>query len=615
MVLFKKGLALIFALLSIFSVVAAEKVSFTVDAPMVVSVDGAFRVVFELNAKPDSDSFVQPKFDEAFEVVAGPSVSQGSSVQIINGEMTKSVSYAITYILLPQKAGTFSIGSAVIGVGGKSYSTKPTAVEVRDGGQSSSASSQQQQQRQSESRESAADNTIEKDDLMLRLELSSRSVYKGQAVRAILKLYNRVRLADYGLTKKPAFNGFWSQEVDIERGPYRETLNNKVYEAYNIAEFLLFPQKDGTIVIDPAEVTVVVHVVMQSNQAQNPFFGGGFETIPVKKVLTTPKTKIEVKPLPAGAPASFAGAVGRYTLSSKLSSTEVVANSAITLQLTVSGTGNLKFISAPKLSLPESFDLYEVKSEESIQNKASGSVGYRRFDYTIIVRAEGIYDIKPVEFSYFDVDKGEYVTLLTDPMKINVLPDGSEASALPQVTLPGVKREDVRLLGEDIRFIKLGKPNLLVTAMPLALSSTYWIVVLSILVIGVVAYYVIRKRIQDNRNVVLVKGRRASKVAIKRFRIAEKYMREQDRRAFYEEMLRALWGYLGDKFNIPVADLTRDLVRAELSRRGASTEAEQVIAVIARCEEAQYSPAATTEMNSLYEEGVDVISKIEKIAK
>jgi hypothetical protein len=307
--------------------------------------------------------------------------------------------------------------------------------------------------------------------------------------------------------------------------------------------------------------------------------------------------------------------VGRYNLSSKLSSTEVVANSAITLQLTVSGTGNLKFISAPKLSLPESFDLYEVKSEESIQNKASGSVGYRRFDYPIIVRAEGIYDIMPVEFSYFDVDKGEYVTLLTDPMKINVLPDGSEASALPQVTLPGVKREDVRLLGEDIRFIKLGKPNLLVTAMPLALSSTYWIVVLSILVIGVVAYYVIRKRIQDNRNVVLVKGRRASKVAIKRFRIAEKYMREQDRRAFYEEMLRALWGYLGDKFNIPVADLTRDLVRAELSRRGASTEAEQVIAVIARCEEAQYSPAATTEMNSLYEEGVDVISKIEKIAK
>ena len=194
------------------------------------------------------------------------------------------------------------------------------------------------------------------------------------------------------------------------------------------------------------------------------------------------------------------------------------------------------------------------------------------------------------------------------------MPDKSAATQ-QQVVSSGIKREDVRLLGEDIRFIKLGAPALRTVVAPFALSPLYWLILVLMLVVAVVAYFVVRKHIRDRRNVVLVKGKRANKMAVKRFRIAEKYMREQDRRAFYEEMLRALWGYLGDKFNIPVADLTREVVRAELSRRGASAEAEGVIAVIARCEEAQYSPQATADMKDIYEEGVDAISKIESAIK
>ena len=254
-----------------------------------------------------------------------------------------------------------------------------------------------------------------------------------------------------------------------------------------------------------------------------------------------------------------------------------------------------------------------MKSEEKIETNASGSVGYRRFDYPFIVRAEGDYEIAPVEFSYFDLDKKKYITLSTLPLKMVVTPD-QNATAQPQQTV-GIKREDVRLLGEDIRFIKLGAPALRSVVAPLALSPIYWAAIVAMLLVAVVAYFIIRKHISDNRNVVLVKGKRANKMAIKRFRIAEKYMREQDRRAFYEEMLRGLWGYLGDKFNIPVADLTREVVRAELSRRGASAEAENIVAVIARCEEAQYSPSSSGEMNDIYEEGVDAVSKIESAIK
>jgi hypothetical protein len=300
-------------------------------------------------------------------------------------------------------------------------------------------------------------------------------------------------------------------------------------------------------------------------------------------------------------------------MSHRLSSAEVTANSAVTLQLTISGTGNLNFISAPTLSLPSSFELYDVKSEEKIENKPSGSVGYRRFDYPFIVRAEGDYEIEPVEFTYFDLEKKSYVTLTTPPLNMVVLPDVN-ATTQQQVAV-GVKREDVRLLGEDIRFIKLGSPALRSVVAPFVLSPLYWLIVILMSVVAIVAYFVVRKYIQDNRNVVLVKGKRANKVAIKRFRIAEKYMREGDRRAFYEEMLRGLWGYLGDKFNIPVADLTREVVRAELSKRGALAEAENIVAVIARCEEAQYSPATTVEMKNIYEEGVDAISKIESAIK
>lgn len=609
--LFKKVIVFIFALCSVF-VLRAEEVSFTLNAPMIASVGEAFRIEFELNAKPDSDSFVPPSF-ENFDVVAGPSVSQGSSVQIINGEMTKSVSYAITYVLIPQKAGTFAIAPATIGVKKKSYTTQRTMIEVRDGAQGGGSAQQGGGRNQSESAESRANRTIEKDDLLLRLELSKKSAYKGEPIRAILKLYSRANIAGSESSKMPAFNGFWSQQMDIEQGPFRETLNGKVYEAYNIAEYLLYPQQSGTLTIEPAELTVVAQVVVQSNRGFDPFFGGGHEVYNVRRALKTPKVQVQVKEFPAGAPASFAGAVGRYNISHRLSSTEVAANSAVTLQLTISGTGNLNFISAPTLSLPTSFELYDVKSEENLQNSASGSRGYRRFDYPFIVRAEGDYEIAPVEFTYFDLEKKKYITLATPPLRLVVTPDKNIATQ--QQVAVGVKREDVRLLGEDIRFIKLGSPALRSVVTPFILSPLYWLVVALMLVVVVVVYFVVRKHIRDSHNVVLVKGKRANKMAIRRFRIAEKYMREQDRRAFYEEMLRALWGYLGDKFNIPVADLTREVVREELSKRGATNEAESVIAVIARCEEAQYSPMATAEMKDIYEEGIDAISKIESAIK
>ena len=584
-------------MLTVVSVRAAGKISFTVEAPMIAAVGQPIRVEYKINAKPDNGTFEAPQF-ENFDYMAGPSTSQSSSTSIINGKTTSSVSYGYTYVIVPQKEGTFTIGAASVSVGGTKHTSNTTVIEVRG-----------------ESQSSAQGATVNKEDLLLRLELSKKSAYKGEPISATLKLCTRVNFAVQEYPKMPAFNGFWSQQLKVDQGPFRETINNKAYDVYNITEYILYPQQGGELVIEPIEMTAVALVQVESDKGYNPFYGGGYETLQIPRKLKTPEIKIKVKEFPAGAPASFAGAVGRYTMSHELSSTELSANASATLQLTISGVGNLNFVSAPTLSLPASFELYDIKNEEKLQNTASGSKGYRRFDYPFIVRAEGEYEIAPVEFTYFDLDKQKYETLSTGPLKIVVTPDkGAVVQPQATITTPTVKREDVQQLAEDIRYIKQTTALRSVVA-PLVLSSTYWTMILILLLIAVLVYMMVRKRIRDNSDEVLVKGRRANRVAVKRFRVAAKYMGEENSGAFYKEMLSGLWGYMSDKFNIPVADLKREVVREELQKRGAVAEAEAVIAVIARCEEAQYSPVASSEMKSIYDEGVEAVSKIEKVAK
>ncbi len=595
---------------------ADEKVTFETNAPMLVSTGEAFRVEFALNAKPDDNSFAPPPFD-GFDVLAGPAVSSGSSIRIINGEMSKSINYTITYVLLPQKSGDFRIGAAEAKVKGETYRTRETIVEVRDnsaGDPSGAEQSTDRQQNDEASLENRAGSQIGKDDLMLRLTLSRRNVYKGEPIRATLKLYSRVNVVGSEGAKMPAFNGFWTQQLETEQGPFRETVGGKVYETYNIAEYLLYPQQNGTLHIEPAELTVVVQVVVQSTRGFDPFFGGGHEIYNLRRELKTPEATVAVKDFPAGAPASFTGAVGKYTMEAKISTDRLEANSAATATVKISGAGNLNFLQAPKLDLPTSFELYDVKSSESLRTAASGSTGYRQFEYPFIARAEGDYTIPPIEFTYFNPETEKYTTLSSQPFAISITPDRNGGSASQGVATVA-KKEDVRLLGNDIRFIKLGNPYLKSHVAPFILSPLYFIIAAAIAIIFAAIYFAMRKHIRDSRNTALVKGRRANKVAVQRFRTAAKYMKEPNRHAFYEEMLRALWGYLSDRFNIPVADLTKESVREELTRRGAHDEARRITEIISECEEAQYSPSASVRMDEVYAEGIDIISRIESAIK
>lgn len=607
---FRHILLTLFATLSVAIAWADGAVTFEVNTPLIVSTGEMFRVEFIItNGKPDSDTFVAPDF-AGLDVLAGPTTSQARSYQNINGVASHTSTFTITYVVTAQNAGNLTIGSASVEVDGKSYKTKATPIEVVE-------QSRKQEQEAAAQQGSAVNNQIAQDDILLRLNLSRSAVYKGEPIRASLTLYTRAGIAGFEDVKLPSFNGFWSQELPTDNyQAKRETLDGKVYDSQIIKEWLLYPQQSGTLSIEPADITAVAQVVMRTNRNFDPFFGGGAEVYNVKRKLTTGQVNVAVKDLPAGAPASFNGAVGKFTMSATQPSTQLKANSAATYIVKISGTGNLTFLQTPKLTLPSSFELYNVRQTESIQTSVNGTSGYKQFEYPFIARAEGEYDIEPIEFTFFSPEKEGYVTLSTDALKVNVAPDGSAGAVTPQQIITGTSKEGVRQLGSDIRFIKLGKAQLSSSVAPLMMSSTYFMLLALIVVLFVGLYLLLGKMIKDSKNTVLLRNRRANKVAVQRFRQAEKYMREMNRHAFYEEMLRALWGYMSDKLNIPVSNLTKEGIREELQRRGCpQQDAQHFTEIITRCDEAQYSPAEWVQMNDVYAEGVRIISRIEQAIK
>lgn len=608
---FFKHITLTFAAIVLWATALADgTTTFEVNTPMMVAAGEMFRVEFTLtNGDAENDSFKAPDFG-GLDVLAGPVVSTGRSMHIVNGNRTTTTSMSISYTVVAQKEGNITIGAAEITSDGKVYKTKPTPIEV--------VKQDTRQQEAATSQGTTVQNQLAEDDILLRMNLSRSSVYKGEPIRASLTLYTRANIAGFENVKLPSFNGFWSQELPTDNyQAQRVNENGKIYNSQIIKEYLLYPQQAGEITIESTDLTAIAQVVVRNNRNFDPFFGGGNEVYNVRRPLSTGKITLSVKELPAGAPASFKGAVGSFDLTSTPPATELKANSAATYTVRISGTGNFSFIQAPTLSLPTSFEQYNVRNTESIRSTTAGMTGYRQFEFPFIARAEGEYTIVPVEFTYFNPERGEYITLSTNPIEMKIAPDASAgANQAPQVVTATNSKEDVQQLGSDIRFIKLGAPVLRASTTPLMFSSTYFLFIVLIVALYVVAYFTLRRRIRDSKNSVLVRNRRANKVAVQRFRAAEKFMRDGNRHAFFEEMLRALWGYIGDKLNIPVADLTKESIREELQRRGVDTkQAQHFTDIITRCDEAQYSPAESVQMNDVYADGVNIISHIESKIK
>lgn len=591
------------------------QVSFKAEAPLLVSTTERIQVKFSVNKEPDGDNtFKYPSFG-GFTVIAGPAVSTGMEMQWVNGHQTTNYSRTYTFLLVPNAAGKFKIDSASIDVEGKTYKTQPLLIEVIDeGAPHSGKPSQQQQQHSAQRVEKSAEASVGRDDIFLVLNISDKDVYKGEAVRATLMLYTRVGYPDIQSFNMPTFNDFWTQELPARGEQSRAEHNGRIYETYKLTEHIIAPQRTGKLTISPAELNVGVRVVTQSNSGS--IFHSGRQVQYVNRVLRSAPVTINVKDFPSNAPASFNGAVGKFSMTSKAPESTMSANTSNEITLTISGSGNLKFVTAPTISLPDSFELYDTKVADNVRTSAAGASGSITYTYPFVARAAGEFVIEPLVFTYFDLATKQYKSIATERYVITVTDDGS-AVAKSADSSRGYAEYGGRMkqLDRDIRFIHTDELQLS-TSPIFVLSPAYWLVIVVIIAIFIVVYHLMRRRIRQNRNVVARRMRQADKVAVQRLRLAERSMHEGNRHAFYEEMLRAMWGYISDKFNIPVSNLTKETIREELYRRGVlAADAEQFCQIISRSDEAQYAPSTESDMGEVYADAVAVISKIESIVK
>lgn len=587
-------------------------------APSVVAKGAPFNVEYRIAANPQRIN--APVF-ENFQLV-GSGSSHYTDTRMDGGRRVSETIKAYTYVLVAHEAGNFTIPAASVEVDGKTYTSKPVAIEVVDeGGATTQPGRQGSAQQGGAAQQQGGQAAVSNDDVFIRAIPDKRTVYKGEPVRVIFKLYRRVDIGRVNITKSPALNGFWKRDIQgRNQQPQRENINSKVYVSHVLAEYLLYPTQSGALQIDPMTMDIVIQemVPRTSRSIFDDLMGGFPEVKETSRTISSPAVTVNVNELPANAPASFNGAVGNFTMDSEVPQGSIYVNSPVTYKIKVSGTGNFPLVQAPKVEMPSSFEQYNSKMTENTDVVPGGLAGSRQFEYPFIARAEGDYRVDPVQFSYFNPQSGEYVTLSSRELHLEVLPDTTGVSLLGGQggMMSGLSKEDLKILGRDIRFIKHDSPNLRPKGTVLMCSVWYFGIVGLLIAAFVFLLFYLQRRIRQMRDDALVRGKKANKVVLARLKVADEYMKEGNRRRFHDEMLKALWGYLSDKLNIPVANLTKENVREELLKR--EIPAEQVnryIDLISECEYAQYSPAESSAMQEKYKAAVEVISKFETLIR
>ncbi len=605
-----KRLILILALL--FPAIGLGAQTLRVDAPNLVAADEQFNVTFSVEGEHSVSSF-EWNPGENFKLVWGPQKSTYSSTSIVNGKRSKSVTNSYTYVLMPLRAGTFSLPAAVATVQGKSVSSRSFSIEVVSGSASKPQSGSAQQGQGSRSSAAQGASVISSDDLYMRLIVNKNRAYVGEGITATLKLYQRVNIAGFEDANFPSFNGFWSQE---QQAPSkiefkRESVNGEIFDTAVIRSWNLIPQKAGTFTIDPAELVCLVNV-RASSASSGSIFDSFFQDSyrQVRKRVSTQPVTLHISALPAGAPASFGGGVGRFDLKATLSRDSLKAHEAASLKVVISGNGNLPLLTAPKISFPPDFEVYDVKSSDSGRSRV--------FEYPFIPRSHGDFEIGPVEYSYFDLASGRYVTLNSGVLHMNVARSGEvESGGTPSAGQLVQNRRDVKDIGSDIRFISTKVPSLSGEGRFFVSSVLYKLLFLLMVAAAAVLWYLLRLRAERRADVVGSRNRAATKMARKRLALAGDFLRKDLSTAFYEELHKALLGFISDKFALDANDQSHDIIDGKLSDAGIPEgPRKEFIGLLDACEFARYAPASGhEEMNTHYERAVSVISVIDSSMK
>ncbi|WP_294597143.1 BatD family protein [uncultured Rikenella sp.] len=598
--------------------VSAQEVEFEIQAPLTVANGQQFQIEYSASTTGDLNGaqFAPPTMPDGIEILSGPVRATGVFMSNMGGVSESRQTHTYTYWVRATRAGKITLPAATLTVGNKRYTAKSTVIESLDNGASGGGKPSGSGGAAGETTSSAPKTTVAADDVLLRMEVSKNDVYKGEALVATLRIYTQVEIAGLQQIKYPALNGFWAQEMDVSaQGGERVTVGGKVYLSQVLRRWLLYPQRTGTIEIEQTQLTAVARLVTQMPSTGSPydlFFGGAAQVKEVPTRLSTPVVRIRVKELPQPQPSDFNGAVGQFQLTGVISGDRFPAHSAGSISLRLNGTGNFPLIEAPRIELPVAFEQFDTKMTERLVNTPRGTTGERTYEYPFIARAEGTYEIPAVGFSYFDPVAGRYDRLTTDAFHVEIVRgEGGSGSGLGMVS--GVTKEDLKLLGSDIRFIRMGDPHLVRQGRAFLWSWGWFLAAIALALLFAGLLFYLQRRIRERADIVRVKTRKADKVALRRLKRAKAYLAAGKESPFFEEMLRALWGYMSDKLAISVADLTKDRVRHVLVvERGISDEeAREFLNLISECEFAQYAPAGGVQMDKAYQAALDWIGRFE----
>ena len=601
------------------AIAAWAQPSIRVEVHNIVELQERFNVGFVVEGE-NSPSDFQWEAGEDFTVVWGPQKGSSTSIQIINGKTTRTSQTTYTYILQARKTGTFTLPPATARIKGTQIQSKAVQIQVvgsgsssGSGGSSQSSSQQGQQQTQEQSQQASRGDS----DIFMRLSLSRNSVVVGEPVTATLKIYHRANLAGFENAKFPSFKGFWSQEVEAPSNIefQREQVDGVMYNSAVLRRWIIIPQKSGDQPIEPAEVVCLVNVrrPRSSGSPFDDFFGTGYVT--TRQRVTTPARSRQVSAPPAGAPSSFAGGIGQFKVSARVSKDSLKTHDAASLFVTVSGKGNIALVEAPKIAFPPDFEVYDVKT--NVNTDKSGTSGSKTFEFPFIPRSPGDFTIGPVQFSYYDVAARRYETVASAALPISVA--RSATSVAPESTGGNtlvVDRKGVKNLGEDIRFIRT-KTNLAAQKGFLVYSKAWWCTLVLLLLAGFGFWLGFRKVAARRADIAGNRNRKATKQALRRLAQARDFLQKDLYTAFYEELHRSLLGFVGDKLSMDMADQTKENIREALVGGSvAESVADDFVGLISACEEARYSPSAGHDaMNKHYEQAVSLITAIDSSMK
>jgi hypothetical protein len=607
----KKILSILFICCITISAFAEEAVEFTASAPSKVIAGKPFQLSYTVNQR--GKDLRAPEF-ENFDFIAGPYTSQSSSTSFVNGKRTSTFTMIYTYTLKAENEGTYTIPPATIKVDGTQYTSNGVRItvlppdKVDQSPQNSGGSSPTTQS-------PTADNNVGGENIFMRTIVSKTKVHEQESILLTYKLYFvNVDVAQLtNNTRLPDFKGFLKQELEMgEIQTELEHYNGRNYQTAVLYRALLFPQRGGDIKIDPAQFEAVLRV---QNRAQvRSIFDDFFNSYTtVLKPLESPGITIHVESLPAGKPAGFCGGVGQFSISSKISNTELQANEAVTLTITIQGNGNMKLVKTPAVDWPEGFEVYDPKVTNNVKNTTAGTSGTKVIEYLAIPRAGGVYTVPPIQFAYYDTKEDAYRTLNTPEYVLNISRAQGEES-VTGVVANYVNKEDIQQLGTDIRYIFTGQTPQKYTTSSLKYGSfLYWMCYLLPLIIAMTLFVVFRKKIKENADVTRVRYKKANKVAQRRLKTAEKLLQENKKESFYEEIERAAWTYLSDRLSIPTAQLNKENISQILREKGVEEQLIQMVnSVLTTAEFARYAPTADYAMQQMYETTTQLINLLEE---